>query len=631
MLKAKLLFFSLTILANFCVAQKDVQKALEMGKKYPKSDVYITQNNIDFYLEYNKPDKTVIAIQKEKTSLISLNSNVSHVFTKNYHINSSYIEYARFESEYNYNCKIYNSDYSSNNIFHHDEKLKVIELFFKQRGDYLSFVSKKRFLDLKYIEPIYLANLRPTEEKTIKLSIENELEFEILELNFENFDIEKKYEFDEKKNLHKYEFKIKNPPYIADIDDVRGTSFHLPHILILPKSYKSKKHNQEYFKDTKDLYKWYSSLVDSVKDDDDQLKPFLKTLISDNDTDIEKIKKIYYWVQQNIRYIAFEDGIAGFKPEAAHNVFNKKYGDCKGVANLTKHLLNLEGFDARLTWIGTNSRAYDYSIPSLYVDNHMICALFYKDEIYYLDGTERFMPLGHNAERIQNKEALIEDGENFIIKKVPTQKANENVRTRTTNMVIEGNTMLGKSIMNYAGESRSNIKAYLNSIENDKKAKALRDYYDSDNIEIQNINYSKIQNFDSLFSINFDFVSNNSAISFDDELYLKFENYPDFKHSEIDTSFLFDYDLHYKKEIRSRTSIDIPSNYTVTFLPESIKYVNSDFNLEINFEIINNQIIYNKTINIPNGLIHQTNKEEWNKALKELIEVYNSNIILKKS
>jgi hypothetical protein len=95
--------------------------------------------------------------------------------------------------------------------------------------------------------------------------------------------------------------------------------------------------------------------------------------------------------------------------------------------------------------------------------------------------------------------------------------------------------------------------------------------------------------------------------------------------------FLFDYDLHYKKEIRSRTSIDIPSNYTVTFLPESIKYVNSDFNSEINFEIINNQIIYNKTINIPNGLIHQTNKEEWNKALKELIEVYNSNIILKKS
>jgi len=631
MLKAKVLFFSLIVSANLCLAQKDIQKAIEMGEKYPDSEVYITKNNIEFYLEYNKPDKTVIAIQKEKTNLISLKSNVSHIFTKNYHKNSSYIEYARFESDINYNCKIYNSNYSSNNIFHHDEKLKVIELFFKQRGDYISFISKKRFLDLKYVEPIYLANARPTEEKTIKLSIENELEFEILELNFEDFNIEKTYNFDEKKNLHKYEYKIKNPPYISDIEHIRGTSFYLPHLLILPKSYKSKKHTQEYFKDVNDLYKWYSGLVDSVKNDDEQLKPFLKTLISENDTDIEKIKKIYYWVQQNIRYIAFEDGIAGFKPEAAHTVFNKKYGDCKGVANLTKHLLNIEGFDARLTWIGTNSRSYDYSIPSLYVDNHMICALFYKEQVYYLDGTERFMPLGHNAERIQNKEALIEDGENFIIKKVPTQNANENLRIRTTEMVIEGNTMLGKSIMSYTGESRSNIKAFLNSIENDKKAKALKDYYESDNIEIKNIKYSDLHNIESLFSINFDFVSNNSVMNFDNELYLKFENYPDFRNSEIDTTFLFDYDLSYKKEIESKTSIKIPENYTVTYLPESLNYSNGDFIIEVDFENTGNEIIYNKTIKIPNGLIHQANKEEWNEAIKKLIEFYNSNIILKKS
>ena len=631
MLKTKLLIISLVTLTNVCIGQRNLQKATEMGERFPESDVYITKNNIEFYLEYNNPDKTVIAIQKEKTDLISLNSDVNKLFTKNYNKNSSFIEYARFESERHHDSKIYDTDYNSNGIFHDDQKLKIIDLYFKQKGDFVSFVTKKRFLDLKYLEPIYLANPNPTEEKTVRLSIENELEFDILELNFENFDISKKYHFNEKKNLHIYEYKIANPPHFVNPDRIRGASYYFPHILVLPKKYTSKKHSQKYFADVSDLYKWYSTLVDSVKDEPDQLKPFLKNLISADDSDLDKIKKIYYWVQQNIRYIAFEDGIAGFKPEAAHNVFNKKYGDCKGVANLTKHLLKLEGFDARLAWIGTNSRAYDYSIPSLIVDNHMICALFHNDSILYLDGTERFMPLGLNAERIQNKEVLIEDGEKYILKKVPLQKSENNLRTRETNMIIDGNSMYGKSTMIYKGESKSNIKYYLNKTENDKKEKALKYYYDSENIEIKNIEYSNLKNIDSIFTINFDFISENSVMKFDDELYIKFENYYNYQNSEIDTSFMFDYDMRYKKELESKTSIKIPENYSISFVPENINYSNKDFIIKVNFRVEKNDIIYEKIIKIPNGIIHNSNIIEWNEAIGKLKELYNSNIIFKKT
>ncbi|MEI9945444.1 MAG: transglutaminase-like domain-containing protein [Chitinophagaceae bacterium] len=91
----------------------------------------------------------------------------------------------------------------------------------------------------------------------------------------------------------------------------------------------------------------------------------------------KRSKRFFNWVQHNIRYIAFEDGIAGFKPAKANDVLNKKYGDCKGMANLTRGLLQALGFDARLCWIGTNYIAYDYSTPSMAVDNHMICALIY--------------------------------------------------------------------------------------------------------------------------------------------------------------------------------------------------------------------------------------------------------------
>jgi hypothetical protein len=72
------------------------------------------------------------------------------------------------------------------------------------------------------------------------------------------------------------------------------------------------------------------------KNDTKSLQTILNQLVAGKSSDEEKVKSIYYWVQDNIRYIAFEEVIAGFKPEAAQTVFSNKYGDCKGMANLTK-------------------------------------------------------------------------------------------------------------------------------------------------------------------------------------------------------------------------------------------------------------------------------------------------------
>ena len=57
--------------------------------------------------------------------------------------------------------------------------------------------------------------------------------------------------------------------------------------------------------------------------------------------------------------------------------------------------------DARLTWIGTRSIPYDYTIPSLAVDNHMICTVFLGEEKYFLDATEEYVGFGDYAYRIQ--------------------------------------------------------------------------------------------------------------------------------------------------------------------------------------------------------------------------------------
>src|SRR5690606_23190075 len=145
------------------------------------------------------------------------------------------------------------------------------------------------------------------------------------------------------------------------------------------------------------------------------------------------------------------------KPEAAHEVFANRYGDCKGMANLTKAKLKVAGFDARLTWIGTNRILYTYEIPTMAADNHMICTEYIGDKHYILDPTEKYIALGHHAERIQGKEMLIEDGPGYVVSKVPVEDPKRNLVLRSETLSIDGDLLRGEGQVNYNGESKTQI------------------------------------------------------------------------------------------------------------------------------------------------------------------------------
>ena len=73
-------------------------------------------------------------------------------------------------------------------------------------------------------------------------------------------------------------------------------------------------------------------------------------------------------------------GILGHKPDTPAEVLRKRYGDCKGMAILLRTLLKAQGFDARLTDIGTVDIPYRMSeIATLASVNHMICSLIYQE------------------------------------------------------------------------------------------------------------------------------------------------------------------------------------------------------------------------------------------------------------
>jgi hypothetical protein len=500
---------------------------------------------------------------------------------------------------------------------------------FPVQGYTYKYLMEKKIKDSKYFTSIYFSDEYPIIAKKVIVEVPKWLDLEIKEFNFEGFAIKKEITKNGETTIYTYTIEnvIGNPNERFS----PGPSFLYPHILFVAKSFTVKNEKKNLFSSAADLYKWYKSLVDAMKDDKSVYSAKVKELISTAKTDEEKIKNIYYWVQDNIRYIAFEDGIAGFKPDDSQNVFQKKYGDCKGMANLTKQMLKEAGFDARLCWIGTNHIAYDYSTPSLSVDNHMICALLHKGKKYFLDGTEKYNSFGEYAQRIQGKEVLIEDGDNYILDKIPIQKADSNLEKSIINYTIENETLKGKVKLDYLGESRASFLYSYNSIKNDKKEDALKWYLNSKdkNCVVSNIKTSDLLNRDQKLTLDYDVTIANHVSSFDNEIYIDLnydKEYNTFDFKERKTDFI----LSYKSLDDITISLQIPEGYKVSKLPENISIITDDYSINMNYENKGNTIVYTKKFLFKNGIIKSSKFNDWKNHYATIQKNYSEQVVLTK-
>ena len=521
--------------------------------------------------------------------------------------------------------------YKSADLFHNDARVKYTNVDFPLKGyRYLTDITK-HYKDVKYFTKLYFNDDYPTVKRSISIEIPTWLDLELKEMNFEGHTIKKEITTDAKGKSKTYTFTMEDVPAMSNENNAPGPTYIYPHILILAKSYTHNDTVYPIFESTQDLYNWYKSLVNSLENDNTDIKSKVAELTADAKTDEEKIKNIYYWVQDNIRYIAFEDGIAGFKPDEASNVYNKKYGDCKGMANLTKQMLVEAGFDARLTWIGTKHIAYDYSTPNLSVDNHMICTLFKDGKTTFLDGTEKFNAFGEYADRIQGKQVMIEDGDKFILQYVPTHEAQFNKENVNYKLILTDETITGTVDKTYSGESRSSLLYYFNTLKNDKKEEFLEYYLNkgNSNIKVTDINTTDLLDRDANIDISYDINIKNAVSSFDDLIYVDLDIEKELSKYELEkrkTNFLFSS----KKDLESNMRLEIPKGYKVSHLPENISVKSKNYDMSVAFSKEGNTILYKKRFKITNAEIETTDFEEWNEFIKKLNTVYNEQIILTK-
>lgn len=505
------------------------------------------------------------------------------------------------------------------NIFFDDSRVQYYPIRFSKKGMVARITVKKEYSDAKYLSRLFFHEPYPVGEQIFEFKVPDWLSVDFKTFCFDGYKIEKTQT--QKGGYTNYVFSMKElPPHKSEFKQI-GRAYTDPHIIIQVKSFDNKGESIPGFDKTADVYNWNNRLYKLSDNNPEKLKATLAKITAGRTNDLDKIKAIYYWVQDKIRYIAYEDGYSGYIPASAQEVLANKYGDCKGMANLLTELLKLAGFDAHFTWIGTRALPYPQSLPALCVNNHAITLLKYNGKEYFLDATEKYVPLGENAYRIQGKEAMVAEGDQFEIKTVPLTTGNDHKIFTKADFTLNNELLKGSIQVTLTGNERKDFHQIYQDLPISGREKFLNSYleFNNDNVQASDVKTSDLTNRDVPVTIsgNIDLSNYVQTISGDKYINLDFfpktlERYmPDEKRK---SGYDFDYVLSFADEF----SLTIPAGQHFSDVPEKLELKQNGYEFSGEYVVAGNKITLKKQIVLKNSTIATTDFENWKKFLESI-------------
>lgn len=162
-----------------------------------------------------------------------------------------------------------------------------------------------------------------------------------------------------------------------------------------------------------------------------------KDLVKGISDPIEKAKRIYEYVQGKTRYILVAIGIGGWQPAKANEVDRLGYGDCKGLTNYTKALLDVVGVKSHWTIVyAKNKRNIDKKFTSLQ-GNHMILNIPNNGKDIWLECTSQTIPFGFLGRFTDDRDVLVLTDNGGVIKHTSIYKNETNSQHTVAKVLLD--------------------------------------------------------------------------------------------------------------------------------------------------------------------------------------------------
>ena len=633
---------------NFClifllfISWSLISQDLEKYKKqYPNDDIVRLQQETIINIKLNNGEFTIHKEVFEEDLYLnnSANYNSKRSISYSTFFNLDKIEASSFSKQ--------DGKYVENKVVDFNEKNNLNDSFYddsKEVGFIYPKLAKGSKTNIKltyniknprFLSAFYFGDFYPIINNKVTIIADKNIEF-----TFKPFQLNNgaKITFKKKKRGENYVYtrSAKKTEKFEIESNAANYKTILPHIIQIITSYQQDGKTKKLLDGVEGLYSWYYSLVENInkEETDPALTTLVEELTREKESDIEKVKAIYYWTQQNIKYIAFEYALGGFIPREANEVFQKKYGDCKDNSSILFKMLEIAGLQGNLTWIGTRKIPYTYEqVPTPAVDNHMILSYENKNNTYYLDATGRYIQIEYPSSFIQGKEALIANGNNFKVKKIPVVPAHLNKVVDTTYIQISNRDIIGTSNSTFSGYIKNNL---FYNLENTRKEADVKELYNkrflkgSNKFLIKSYKEENKFSYDKDFSVSYNFSIQDYVQNIGSEIFIN----PHFNKiiSSVKTKEdrKYDVEFEYKRQFSHTNIIEIPDGYEVSYIPTSVSFTNDLISVNLSYSTDKNKIVCKQNVVFNFIKLNKEQQQKVNTFVEKTEKASKEIIILKK-
>jgi hypothetical protein len=381
----------------------------------------------------------------------------------------------------------------------------------------------------------------------------------------------------------------------------------------------------------KDFGLWYhNNLLTPVSVSTPQIKSEIAALHLSGSTE-EKVKKIYQYMQSKTRYIFVALGIGGWQPMMPDEVQKKGYGDCKGLSNYMKTLLDEAGIPSYYAIINSNSSpiSFDVDFPKM-AGNHVILVIPTEKGNIWLENTSQDIAFNHLSYSTTDRNVLAVKSTGIDIMETPSYTSQQSKEKQVLTVQINPDkTITGKGKFSYTG-NQYDFNLFYVSLSQKEKNDAVKSKFSHLNFE--NLEMNNFTNNKDLASIDFDLnfkASNYSKAMGDSFIFRAVPIYSSgFYHTDENRQLPFENRFSYEDDYE--IEYQIPTNYVVEEMPQN-RLITSDFGTYlISFVKKEDKIIVKRSVNIKKGIYSKEKYNEYVNFRKKIISADNSKILISK-
>lgn len=394
-------------------------------------------------------------------------------------------------------------------------------------------------------------------------------------------------------------FSLKKPLKALEYEPFAPSARNLvPMVQIAPNEFH---HENTYGKTNtwQNFGNWIHSLVEEHNDLSETAKLKARKL-TEGLSKKEKVKKLYEYMQNKTRYIYVGIGIGGLQPYPASDVDRLGYGDCKGLTNYMKNLLDAVDIPSYYTVIYGNS---DHKINfnddfTDFQGNHVIlCVPLENNDTIWLENTSQKLPFNFLGDFTFDRKALLVNGENSKIiqsQQFPEEKNTQTIKAQihfvneTAKIKIERKSKnLEYSQLYFLKEETSEDQEtfYKNHFDKIKNLKINSIHLENDK---DNVTFTETLDFDYPNSIN---LNQNTLIFTPNVLIHQVK-------LKKDSTRKFPVEIDWGFVNTAEFEIQLPNGYTLENLPEKQSF-KSDFGAySLTFEKVENRIILKRYLKL---------------------------------